>query len=299
MEENYELAKWLAGEMSESELAIFQETPEFITYQKIAEYSSKLETPNFEENRIYTKIVEDKKSNSKVIPLYKNWMIKIAAVLVLALGITFIIKDFTSQNQTATNGKRTLFLLPDDSQVTLNSGSEIEYKKWNWDNNRNLQLKGEAYFRVAKGKKFEVTTSLGKVSVLGTQFDVKARNNRFDVTCFEGRVKVNYKNKEIILTPGNSVAFENEIQMDYTVDVSKPDWLENKISFNNVKLESIIEEIERQYDISIDMKANHHIELFTGKIPSNNLDVALEIIATTYHFNIKKISPNTLIFEEK
>ena len=299
MEENYELAKWLAGEMSESELAIFQKTPEFITYQKIAEYSSKLEAPNFEENRLYNKIVEDKKSNNKVVPLYKNWIARIAAVLVLALGITFITQNFSSQTQTAINGKKTLFSLPDNSQVTLNSGSEIEYKKWNWDNNRNLQLKGEAYFRVAKGKKFEVSTSLGKVTVLGTQFNVKARNKRFDVTCFEGRVRVNYKNKEIILTPGNSVAFENEIQIDYTVDVSKPEWLENKLAFNNARLESIIDEIKRQYDVSIEVKSNQHKELFTGKIPSNNFDVAIEIIATTYHFNIKKISPNTIIFEEK
>ena len=30
------------------------------------------------------------------------------------------------------------------------------YKKWNWENNRKLNLNGEAYFKVTKGKTFEV-----------------------------------------------------------------------------------------------------------------------------------------------
>ena len=48
MEENYELAKWLAGELSEEELKSFQQTPEYATYLKIAEYSSQLKAPSFD-----------------------------------------------------------------------------------------------------------------------------------------------------------------------------------------------------------------------------------------------------------
>ena len=181
----------------------------------------------------------------------------------------------------------------------MNSGSEIEYKKWNWDNHRNLELDGEAYFRVAKGKKFEVKTNLGKVTVLGTQFNVKARKNRFDITCFEGRVKVNYKDKEIILTPGKSVAFENGKQLNLLVDTQKPEWLENKIAFNKENLSNILDEIQRQYNVTIEVQANYSNELFTGKMPLDNLDVALQIIATTYHLEPNKISPNKIIFEGK
>ena len=126
----------------------------------------------------------------------------------------FCLKNFVPQTQTANFGEKTTFSLPDNSEVVLNSGSEINYKKWNWDNNRRLELKGEAYFRVSKGRRFEVQTSLGKVSVLGTQFNVKARKNRFDVVCYEGRVKVNYANTQIILTHGQSVTFENGKQIN-------------------------------------------------------------------------------------
>ena len=299
MEENYELAKWLSGKMTESELKAFQNTPEYNTYAKIAAYSSQLEAPSFEVSELYKKIVRERSHKGKVISLNRNWLLRIAAVVVIGLGLLFVMENFTSQKEVASNGKKTTFNLPDNSEVVLNSGSEIEYKKWGWKSNRKLDLKGEAYFRVAKGRKFEVETNLGKVTVLGTQFDVKARNNRFDVVCYEGRVKVNYNNKQIVLTPGKSVIFVDGKQINSKSDVSKPEWLENKIAFNNENLSQIVDEIQRQYNVSIEVKSNFSDELFTGKIPNNNLDIALEIIATTYHLEIKKISTNKIIFEGK
>lgn len=299
MEENYELAKWLAGEMTESELKAFQNTSEYTTYAKIADYSSQLEAPSFEEAVLYKKIMEDRFPKRKVISLRNHWMLRIAALIIIGLGLLFVTENFASQTEVASNGNKTTFNLPDNSEVVLNSGSEIEYKKWNWKSNRKLNLKGEAYFRVAKGRKFEVETNLGKVTVLGTQFDVKARKNRFDVVCYEGRVKVNYYDKQIVLTPGKSVTFVNGKQINSISDVLKPEWLENKIAFNNENLSQIVDEIQRQYNVSIEVKSNFSDELFTGKIPNNNLDIALEIIATTYHIEIKKISANKIIFEGK
>src|SRR5690606_22489623 len=128
----------------------------------------------------------------------------------------------------AAAGEKTEFLLPDNSKVVLNSDSEAEYKSWNWNKKRSVELKGEAFFKVAKGKTFDVNTSLGKVTVVGTQFNVKARDNRFDVTCFEGKVKVTYKNEEVFLTPGESVTFEEgeEIEIPETKAVL-PGWINN------------------------------------------------------------------------
>lgn len=299
MEKNYNLSKWLNDELTEAELAEFKADPDFEKYEKIKNFSAQLKVADLDEAKMLDNILSHKKETAKVIPLYKNWMFRVAAVLVLALGITFAVQNFSTETQYASNGKRTSFLLPDNSEVVLNAGSEIEYKKWNWKNNRNLELQGEAYFKVAKGQKFEVKTSLGKVTVLGTQFDVKARKNRFDITCFEGRVKVNYKDKEIILTHGQSVTFENGNQINTKATVQKPEWLENRMAFSKEKLPNIIDEIQRQYDVTISIKSGYSNELFTGKIPTDNLDIALQIIATTYNLESKKIDANTIIFEKK
>ncbi|MFB9076236.1 FecR family protein [Flavobacterium procerum] len=299
MKKNRLLAKWLNDDLSPDELAAFEASPDFEKYKKIKEYTSHLETDDWDENAMLSNILSQKKSTPKVVPLYKKWAFRAAAIFVLALGITFAMKVFVPQTETADFGQKTTFSLPDNSEVVLNSGSEINYKKWNWSNNRHLELKGEAYFRVAKGRKFEVETHLGKVTVLGTQFNVKTRKNRFDVVCYEGRVKVNYANTQILLTHGQSVRFENGKQIKTTVNSLKPEWMDNQISFYQENIRSLLDEVERQYNIKIELNSKDTISLFTGKLPAKDLNTALQIISTTYHLEAKKVSNNTIIFDEK
>jgi deoxyribodipyrimidine photo-lyase len=74
----------------------------------------------------------------------------------------------------------------------------------------------------------------------------------------------------------------------------EPDWS------RYIKIETDkITEFDNRGDVSIEVKSNFSDELFTGKVPNNNLDIALEIIATTFHLEIKKISSNKIIFERK
>ncbi|WP_316633861.1 FecR family protein [uncultured Flavobacterium sp.] len=299
MKKNRLLAKWLNNDLSQDELAEFEASPDFEKYQKIKAYTEHLEVDDLNENIMLSNILKQKKVTPKVVPLYKKWVFQAAAILVLALGITFAMKNFVSTKQTADFGKKTTFLLPDNSEVVLNSGSEINYKKWNWDNNRRLELKGEAYFRVAKGRKFEVQTNLGKVTVLGTQFNVKARKNRFDVVCYEGRVKVNYANTQILLTHGQGVSFENGKQIKIKTHSLKPEWMEDQICFYKENIRNLLDEVERQYNITIELNTKDTISLFTGKLPAKNLDVALQIISTTYHLETRQVSKKKIIFDEK
>ena len=299
MKKNRLLAKWLNNDLSEDELAEFKASPDFEKYQKIKNYTDHLEVGDLDENAMLSNILSQQKVAPKVVPLDKKWIFRAAALFVLALGITFAMKFFVPQTETANFGEKTVFSLPDNSEVVLNSGSEIHYRKWNWHNNRKLELKGEAYFRVAKGRRFEVHTNLGKVSVLGTQFNVKTRKNRFDVICYEGRVKVNYKNNQILLTHGQGVSFENGKQTNIKVSSLKPEWTENQICFYSENIRTLLDEVERQYNITIELKTKDTISLFTGKLPSDNLDVALQIISTTYHLEAKKVSKNKIILGEK
>jgi len=299
MKNNRLLAKWLNNDLSEAELAEFKASPDFEKYQKIREYTDHLEVDDLDENAMLSNILKQEKKPVKVVPLYKKWMFQAAAILVLALGITYALKVLVPQTETADFAEKTTFSLPDNSEVVLNSGSEINYKKWNWDNNRHLELKGEAYFKVAKGRRFEVQTSLGKVTVLGTQFNVKARKNRFDVVCYEGRVKVNYANFQILLTHGQGVSFENGKQVKTVINSSRPEWMDNQISFSRENIRTLLDEVERQYNIEVELKAKDTTAVFTGKLPSNDLNAALQIISTTYHLEAKKVSKDKIIFEEK
>lgn len=299
MKENQILAKWLNDDLSEEELAEFEASPDFEKYQKIKDYTAHLEVDDLDEDAMLSNILQHEKATQKVVPLYKNWILRVAAILLLALGITFTMKNFVPQTHIANFGEKIAFTLPDNSEVVLNSGSEINYKKWNWNSNRHLELKGEAYFKVSKGRRFEVHTTLGKVSVLGTQFNVKARKNRFDVTCYEGRVKVNYANKQIILTHGESVTFENGKQFNTSINSLKPGWVDNQMCFHRENIKSLLDEVQRQYNITIVLNTKDTSSLFTGKLPTRDLNVALQIISTTYHLEAKKVSKNKIIFDKK
>ena len=128
---------------------------------------------------------------------------------------------------------------------------------------------------------------------------MKARKNRFDVVCFEGRVKVNYADTQILLTHGQSVSFENGKQIKAVVSLTQPEWIGNEIAFYKENIRSILDEVERQYDITIELNTKDTTSLFTGKLPANDLNTALQIISTTYHLEAKQVSKNKIIFDGK
>lgn len=298
MEENYFLAKWLNDELSPEELAEFKAHPDYEIFENIRKYSQNLTLKDFDEEKILQKILESKnqaKKNTNSI----NWFYKIAAVLLLFVGITyFTINEISTKKYITDNASAKTFFLPDSSKVVLNNNSEVQFKSFNWKNNRNIMLKGSAYFHVSKGNKFVVSTDLGKVSVMGTQFVVKSQNNNFNVTCYEGKVKVNYRDKETILTKGMIVNFENGTQTNTFTKEVNPYEIDALLVFKDEKLENILSKLEEVYHVKITSKATSS-ELFTGKLPSDNLDIALSIIASTYNMKYQKTTENNVLFEKK
>lgn len=286
MKENNQLSKWLDDDMTEQELKEFQAEPDYEIFEKIKTYSATLSTTPFDEQKILSNVMASPKKT--IIPIHSsyNWLIRVAAILVVFLGIFIAWNTFSATTIEAFNGEQKAVELPDQSGVVLNSGSSIAYKKWNWHNNRQINLKGEAYFKVQKGSTFDVATSLGNVTVLGTQFNVKERANRFEVTCYEGKVKVTYKQQEKIITKGMSVAFEKGININMPSKPNTlPEWLQNEISFYQEDLNAVLQELERQYNTTIVLQNFVTNKKFSGTVPSKNIETALKLIATTYHLN--------------
>ncbi len=296
MEEDVKLAKWLSGEMDGAELEEFMQRPEYATYSKIKEFSAQLTVPQADMDSLYNKIQEKKYRNSNNesrVRRLSTWIPRVAAVLILAFGALYFLYNSQSSTHLAENGKRESFLLPDNSKVVLNSGSTAEFNEWNWSSNRRLELKGEAYFKVAKGQKFDVVTPDGTVTVVGTQFNVKARDGRLDVTCFEGKVKVVSKGQQILLTPGKSVAYSNGKKLNVANDThQKPVWLTgSEVAFDNESLEHVAAEIGRQYNVTIKVDAQTS-RLYTGPLPTNDIETALGIIKAHWTLNAAQAGNN-------
>ncbi|MFL9844881.1 FecR family protein [Flavobacterium rhizosphaerae] len=296
MKDDVRLAKWLNDEMDEKELEEFMSSPEYATYSRIKEFSAQLTAPEGNIDSIYQKIKEQRQRPVKQVPVRKlsAWLPRIAALFIIAFGLAWFFYTSHTTTQVANAGKRTTFMLPDNSKVVLNAASEADYKTWNWDDNRRVELEGEAWFKVAKGKTFDVVTPQGTVTVVGTQFNVKEREGRFEVTCFEGKVKVTSNNQEVLLTPGKSVVFENGKKTDLPAreEIKQPGWINYKTYFNSENIKNIVKEMERQYNIEIVLMDNiSKADLnrsYTGQIPMDDLDSAIETIEPIYHVRAKK-----------
>lgn len=301
MQENY-LAKWLNDELTEAELAEFKKSEAFETYQKIKDSASNLEAPEFDMDKAWSSIEPLKTAeDTKVFILtpFKKFL-RVAAVIAVLLTGSFFYLSTLSESFTTDYAENKTISLPDTSEVILNAESELTFSKNKWESNRNVNLKGEAFFKVAKGRKFTVATDQGLVTVLGTQFNVETRKEYFEVTCFEGLVSVTMDGKETQLPAGNSLLMLNGKSTMLKAAINgKPTWLSNESSFKSIPLNYVIDELQRQYNIKITTKNINTSQLFSGSFSNENLELALKSISVPLQIKFNLDGNKVLFYDEK
>lgn len=294
MNEDNLLNKWLANDLSDAERKAFEESEDYELNMKISEHARYFKAPPFSQEKAYAELKA--KLGSKNTPVRKlqfyKILYKIAAVFILGLAISFFFL-FNSTNTVETLASQKItFELPDASSVTLNAVSKISYSKYRWKNNRKVKLEGEAFFKVAKGSRFDVLTTDGIVSVVGTQFNVKDRGNCFEVECFEGIVNVNANGELHRLTYGKTFRMINNLVVLDSTFSTEPAWLGNKSNFKSIPLYEVLNEIERQYNIRITTLNIDTNRLYTGGFVHDNLEQALISIALPFNLNYTIESSN-------
>jgi ferric-dicitrate binding protein FerR (iron transport regulator) len=300
MQEDY-LAKWLNNELSDAELLEFKKSDAYATYKNIKDTSARLKTPDFDTETAWEELNNRREEkHTKVITLspFKGFLKVAAVVAVVFTGAYFYLN---SQNETFTTqfAEHTDIVLPDSSEVTLNAESKISYNDKNWDNQRNISLDGEAYFKVEKGNTFTVNTNLGSVTVLGTEFNVEHRGDFFEVTCYEGLVSVIYDEKEYKLPAGNGLlAVKGKISKTKATLNGTPSWLQNESSFNSIPLKYVLAEFQRQHNIEVDSKGVNTNILFTGSFSNTDTNLALKSISIPLQIKFTLNGNNVQLYEE-
>ena len=152
---------------------------------------------------------------------------------------------------------------------------------------------------MAKGKKFTVSTEVGTVTVLGTQFNVEQRKGFFEVTCYEGLVSVIYGQDETRLPAGNSfIVFNGDIVETQEFETLQPSWMNDESSFKSIPLKFVLNELERQYDIEVRTEDIDTVQLFTGTFSNTNLNLALESISAPYQIKYSVEGNKVLFYAE-
>ena len=246
--------------------------------------------------------LEESKTIARRFTLYRN-LLKVAAVLIVGLMTTTTIFYNKPEKQlysgiietvTTPYGARTSFKLPDGSEVWMNSGSTISFPK-QYAAIRNVELTGQAYFKVIKDRKpFVVKTRLGAIEVMGTSFDVKAYTDEtFVTTLVEGSVKVsNNSNQIATLKPGQQsiISTANEFSMKEVNAELSTSWREGKLMFVKEPFANVAKALERWYNVKIELQCGKLKKLgYTGTIEMETFGEVLELINTTtpikYKFN--------------
>ncbi len=301
MENEVLLKKWLNKELNDAEKETFSKLGDFEINQAIvndAQYFKASHFSTIEDFETFKKrYVSHKKPVKKL--QWLNPFLKIASVLIIVFGLyyTFFSNSITQVQTTA--GEKITVELPDESQVILNALSSIEYNPEKWPEKRSLHLNGEAYFKVAKGKNFDVITENGVVTVVGTQFNVKQRHSFFEVKCFEGKVMVISDTIERMLLPGHTYRILNGKFSEGTTTSTIPKWTDNMSDFESVPFKEVLEELERQYTIKIVHKNVNVDRLFTGGFVHNDLKNALISITQPMNMTYELSSSNQVIIRGK
>lgn len=148
--------------------------------------------------------------------------------------------------------------LSDNTQVYLNSGSSLRYPVRFTGDVREVFLTGEGYFEVTKDVERAFVVKVGEmdVRVLGTSFNVSAypEDKVVETTLVEGKVRVEYKDKERILNPGMQLKFDRvKGEMDVRVVDTEvyTSWKDGYYYFKRESLERIMVMLSRWYNLNV------------------------------------------------
>lgn len=176
--------------------------------------------------------------------------------------------------------------LPDGSRAWLNASSSISYPTEFLGDQRKISVTGEVFLEVIKNTKqpFIVATIGQEIEVLGTSFNINtyADKGKLYTTLTEGSLKITStgNNSSVILKPGNQAL----ISEDATITVLNVDtdeissWKEGFYLIKNQSLALFGKQIQRWYDVEVDMGTKGGIQL-SALIPRDvNLSELLQAI---------------------
>lgn len=269
-------ARWLENRLSEEEKRDLENSGELEELRKIIDATDQMEVPTFDKDEQYRQLQSSLPAKSRSIQrnLWPRAGWAIAAMIVLALGVYFLLQDSTTSIQ-SNFGQEREYVFEDESRVILNDGSGIRFNEKTWANAREVKLLGEAFFEVEKGESFTVRTERGSVEVLGTSFNVKSRGNLFAVECYTGKVEVRHKGETYTLNALETVRIDSE----NTAGVKKirhntPHWMQQFSKFYNEPVAEVFKELERQYGVKVNVPDTD--QLFSGSFIHSDLIKAME-----------------------
>lgn len=252
--------------------------------------------------------------SGKIISLnVSNPMVGIAATISIVVILSCIAWLYSSNPHPKhhavihnNNKLNTRIVLPDGSIVWLNTNSTLEYSHDFGLSQREVLLKGEAFFDVKKDdKRFIVKTQDISIHVKGTRFNVRAYADEADIktTLEEGKVELEVPatNQLYIMQPGEQITVNanlNTITRKTVDPLDFSSWKEEKLVFDDTPLADIVHKLENRFNVNIIIKeAIAQRERLTMTIENETIDEVLEFIHLSSRLKYRKEKNLIFIYE--
>ena len=187
--------------------------------------------------------------------------------------------------------------LPDGSKVWLNNASSLRYPVAFTGKDREVELKGEAYFEIAHNPAMPFKVKVGEkmlVNVLGTSFNIAAYGDESQVktTLLTGAVRVSEGAANALLKPGEQVQVNEEGAISAPKEVDADGviaWKNGLFHFERADVRTVMRMLARWYDVEVVYEGPVTSRLFGGDIQRNlNLSQVLEILQRNQvHFSLE------------
>ena len=209
-------------------------------------------------------------------------------------------------------GRRHSVTLSDGTVVMLNSGSNLVFPPKFSEKKREIFLKGEGYFEVAKdpSRPFIIYTEFMNVKVLGTHFNIMAYENEKSASAIlvEGSIEVFnnnlFNNKICKIKPGEG-CFVTENSTEFkiqNVDVSEfVSWKDGFFQIRDKPFGSITKKVEKYYDKSIIIEDNElaHRSISGKLVLDLKIEKTLDFLAKTTKSQYKVNEDGNYVFLKK
>lgn len=270
-------------------------------------------------NRLKQKIETRRSSptlKSRVLTIYSG----VAAILLVPLFL-YSVYSILLQSEApekpvwveinSPQGARTHFQLPDGTIGWLNSGTHLKYAT-NFENNRHVELEGEAWFEVTHNEKkpFLVSTANLNIKVLGTKFNVSAMPSESvtEVVLEEGKVNVTSKDAVFssLMKPDQKLTYNTELHTSNIQKVNAEQicaWKDGLLLFRNEPLSEVLKKIGFWYNVSFIIEDPELAKFkYRASFRDEQVEEVIRLIALTvpieYSIENRKIDSNG-IFEQK
>jgi transmembrane sensor len=285
-------------------------------FVKGLEFGKDMAEPGVKE-KLWQSIIDKATTETKVVPMNtrRRWMWAAAGLIgIMFMSATWLLLQKSSLTETNSKyGEVKQLVLPDQSVVTLNANSEIEYKKqWKKGEIREVWLKGEAFFDVKhyhqdgeairESDRFLVHVGDMTVEVLGTSFNVSDRRSETKVVLQTGKVRIDFKDgkkESMSMEPGDLVKYDQETKQvikEKTDTVRVVAWKRKELMLNNTTVQDIINSIENIFGYKVEVADTSLLSRqlgSTGTISFKNEQTVFDALEVMLNVEITKTN-NTL-----